>query len=91
MVIVDSLTKSAHFIHVKSTYTAEDYARIYIKEIVNLHWIPLSIISDRVSQFTCHFWKGFQNGLGTQVKLVPLFIIRWMFKRNVIFRPLRTC
>ena len=46
-VIVDRLTKSTHFIHVKSTYRAEDYARLYIDEIVRWHGIPLSIISDR--------------------------------------------
>ena len=54
-VIVDRLTKSAHFIPVKSTYRAEDYARLYIDEIVRWHGIPLSIISDRGVQFTSHF------------------------------------
>ena len=72
-VIVDRLTKSSHFILVKSTYTAKDYARIQINEIVSLHGIPLSIISDRVAQFTSHFWKAFQKGLGTQVKLSTAF------------------
>ena len=48
-VIVDRLTKSAHFIPVKSTYRAEDYARLYIDKIVRWHGIPLSIISDRGS------------------------------------------
>ena len=46
-VIVDRMTKSAHFIHVKSTYRAEDYARHYIHEIVRWHGIHLSIISNR--------------------------------------------
>ena len=46
-VIVDRLNKSAHFISVKSTYRAEDYARLYIDEITTWHGIPLSIISDR--------------------------------------------
>ena len=61
-VIVDKLTKSTYFIHVKSTYTAEYYARIYINDIVSLHGIPLSIISDRGAQFTSRFWKVFQKG-----------------------------
>ena len=56
-VIVDRLTNSAHFIPVKSTYTDEDYARIYINEIVNLHRISLSIISDRGALFTSHFGR----------------------------------
>ena len=57
-VIVDRLTKSAHFIPVKSTYRVEDYARLYIDEIVRWHGIPLSIISDRGAQFTLHFWRS---------------------------------
>ena len=62
LVIVDRLTKSAHFIPVKSTYMKEDYARININEIVSLHGIPLSIISDRGAQFTSHFLEGFSKG-----------------------------
>jgi len=54
-VIVDRLTKSAHFLPVRSTYTAEDYAKLYIKEIVRLHGVPASIIYDRGAQFTAHF------------------------------------
>jgi len=72
-VIVDRLTKSAHFLPVKSTDTAEQYAQLYIKEIVRLHGTPLSIISDRGAQFTANFWKKFQQGLGTQVNLSTAF------------------
>ena len=72
-VIVDRLTKSAHFLPVRSTYTAEDYAKLYIKEIVRLHGVPVSIISDRGAQFTAHFWRSFQRGLGTQVNLSTAF------------------
>ena len=54
-VSVDWLTKSAHFIPVMSTYTTQDYARIYINEIVSLHGIPLSIIFVRGAQFTSVF------------------------------------
>ena len=46
-VIVDRLTKSAHFIPVKVTYNAEKLAKLYISKIVRLHGVPLSIISDR--------------------------------------------
>ena len=56
-VIIDRLTKSAHFIPVKVTYNAEKLARLYISEIVRLHGVPLSIISDRGTQFTSKFWK----------------------------------
>ena len=54
-VVVDRLTRSAHFIPVKSTYSAEDYARIFIDEIVYQHGILLSIISDRGAKFTSRF------------------------------------
>ena len=46
-VVVDRLTKSSHFFPFKSTYSAKDYARIFIDEIVCRHGIPLSIISDQ--------------------------------------------
>ena len=52
---------------------AKDYASIYINQIVSLHGIPLSIISDRGAQFTYHFWKAFKKVLGTQVKLSTAF------------------
>ena len=51
-VIMDRMTKSSHFIIMKSTYRAEHHARLYIDEIVRCHNIPLSIISDRGAQFT---------------------------------------
>ena len=56
-VIVDRLTKSAHFIPVKVTYNAENLAKRYISEIVLLHGVPLSIILDRGTQFTSKFWR----------------------------------
>jgi len=72
-VIVDRMTKSAHFNPVKVSHSMEDYAKLYIREIVKLHGVPLSIISDRGTQFTSHFWKAFQKGLGTNVKLSTTF------------------
>jgi hypothetical protein len=50
--IVDTLTKSAHFIPVRTTYHAPDIARVFISEIVRLHGMPKKIISDRGSVFT---------------------------------------
>ena len=72
-VIVDRMTKSSRFLAVKTTYLVEDYAKVYINEIVRFHGVPLSIISDRGPQFTSHFWKSFQKGLGTQVNLSTTF------------------
>ena len=68
-VIVDRLTKSTHFIPVKTTYHAEDFSKIYLKEIVKLHGAPRSIILDRGTQFTSHYWRSFQKAFGTTVKL----------------------
>ncbi|XP_070050614.1 uncharacterized protein [Nicotiana tomentosiformis] len=72
-VIVDRLKKSTHFLPVKSTDTAEQYAQLYIKEIVMLHGTPVSIISGRGAQITANIWKTFQQGLGTQVNLSTAF------------------
>ena len=72
-VIVDRLTKSTHFLPVRSDYTVEEYAKLYLKEIVRLHGVPISIISDRGAQFTTKFWKSFQRSLGTQVNLSTAF------------------
>ena len=72
-VIVDRLTKSAHFIPVVTTYTSERLAQIYIQEIVRLHGVPISIISDRGPQFTSHFWRAVQSELGTRVELSTAF------------------
>ena len=73
MVIVDIMTKSAHFILVKSTYSTDDCAKIFIDKIVFCHGIMLSIISYRGTQFTSRFWMSFQEGLGTRVKLSSTF------------------
>jgi hypothetical protein len=54
-VIVDRLTKSAHFISVKSNYHPHNYADVYFQQVVRLHGVPESIVLDRGSQFTAHF------------------------------------
>ncbi|KAH0671214.1 hypothetical protein KY285_025427 [Solanum tuberosum] len=69
----DQMTKSAHFLLVKTTYAVEDYAKLYIQEIVRLHGVPVSIISDRDAQFTTRFWKSFQKGLDSKVNLSTTF------------------
>ena len=72
-VVVDRMTKLAHFLPVKTTYGADDYARCYIHDLVRLHGVPLSIISDHGSQFTSYFLRSFQRGLGTKVHLSTTF------------------
>ena len=72
-VIVDRLTKSAHFIPIKITYNAQKLAKLYISEIVRLHGVPLSIISDRGTQFTSKFWRTLDFELGTRLDLSTAF------------------
>ena len=64
-VIVDRLTKSAHFLAVRMTFTLEEFYRLYVREIVQLHGVPISIVSDRDPRFTARFWKSFQKAMGT--------------------------
>ena len=72
-VIVDRLTKSAHFLPVKTTFSAEQLAELYIREIVRLHEVPLSIVFDRDARFTSRFWHGFQSTMGTDLDLSTAF------------------
>ncbi|KAJ9566605.1 hypothetical protein OSB04_002571 [Centaurea solstitialis] len=68
-VIVDRLSKLAHFLPMKETYSMERLARLYIAEIVRLHGTPVSIVSDRDARFTSTFWQSFQREMGTRVNL----------------------
>lgn len=68
-VIVDRLTKSTHFIPVRTNYNVAKLAEIYIAEIVKLHGVPSSIVSDRDPNFTSHFWGELQEALGTKLRL----------------------
>jgi transposase InsO family protein len=69
LVIVDKLTKSAHFILVRDTYDVTDVACMFVSEVIHLHGIPKKIISDRDSRFTSRFWTSLQSALGTQLNL----------------------
>ena len=62
--IVDRLTKIAHFLPVRMTYIAAQYARLYLDRIVPMHGVPISIVSNRGTQFTSWFWRSFQKALG---------------------------
>jgi hypothetical protein len=73
-IVVDTLTKRAHFIPVCTTYQAPDISRVFIDEIVSLHGMPKRIISDRGSMFTRQFWTSFQEALGTQLKFSTVYL-----------------
>ena len=72
-VIVDQLKKSVHFLAVRMTFTLEGFCLLYIRDIVRLHGVPVSIVSDRDSRFTTHFWKSFQKAMGTRLTMSTAF------------------
>ena len=72
-VIVDRLTKSSQFLVVRMTFTQEEFCKLYIQEIVRLHGVPVSIVSDRDPRFTDQFWKSFQRAMGTQLRMSTIF------------------
>ena len=69
LVVVDRLTKYAHFIPWKKKRNAKDLAKVILKEIIANHGIPQSIISNRNKLFTSKFWNTWTQQLGTKVKL----------------------
>ncbi|GJR19233.1 putative reverse transcriptase domain-containing protein [Tanacetum coccineum] len=69
-VIVDRLTKSAHFLPMKETDSIGKLTRQYLKEVVSRHGVPVSIISDRDSKFMSHFWKSLNEALDRHLPLI---------------------
>ena len=67
MVVVDKLSKSAHFIPVKSNYKDVNVAEIFLIEIFRLHGVMKMVISDRDVKFTSNFWKSLFAGLETKI------------------------
>ena len=72
-VIVDRLTKSAHFLPVRLDYSMDRLAELYVSEIFRLHGIPLSIVSDRDPRFNSRFWKELQSAFGTRLNFSTAF------------------
>ena len=72
-VIVDRLTKSAHFLAVKETFSLQRLAELFIREIVRLHGVPVSIVSNRNACFTSKFWRSLQQALGTKLHFSTAF------------------
>ncbi|GJW00754.1 reverse transcriptase domain-containing protein [Tanacetum coccineum] len=68
-VIVDRLTKSAHFLAIREDYSTEKLAKIYVDEIVARHGVPVLIISDRDGRFTSRCWQTVQKALGTRLDM----------------------
>ena len=72
-VIVDRLTKSAHFIAIKATFSVEKLAEIYVSQIVRLHGVPKSIISDHDGRFASRFWTSVHNAMRSKLKFSTAF------------------
>ncbi|GJX69259.1 putative reverse transcriptase domain-containing protein [Tanacetum coccineum] len=99
-VIVDQLTKSAHFLPMKKTDTMEKLTQLYLKEIMCRHGVPISIISNQDSHFTSRFWKSLQKALGTYLEnlkkclaegdiIVPMDEIQLDDKLHMIEEPVK--
>ena len=73
---MDRLTKSSHFLAVWMTFTLEEFYLLYIREIVRLHGVPVSIVSDRNPRFMANFWKNFQKAMGTQLTMSTAFYLQ---------------
>ena len=72
-VIVDRLTKSSHFLPIKITWNPEKLAELFLREIVRLHGVPKTIVSDRDGRFTSRFWKSLHAAMGTQLRFSTAF------------------
>ena len=72
-VIVDRLTKTAHFLTIKKTYSTDRLARLYVNRIVCLHMVPVSIVSDKGAIFTSVFWQKLYKAMGTRLDFITAF------------------
>jgi len=68
-VIVDKLTKCAYFLAINQKWSLDKLAELYVREVVRLHGVPTSIVSDRDPRFTSRFWQSLQAVLGTQLRM----------------------
>ncbi|GJT80106.1 putative nucleotidyltransferase, ribonuclease H [Tanacetum coccineum] len=72
-VVVDRLTKTAHFLPIRKDFSISRLAEMFQQEIVRLHWYSSAIVIDRDPRFTSRFWKGLQNAWGTRLKFSTAF------------------
>ena len=70
---MDQLTKSAHFITYSMTYPIERISRMYLQQVVHMHRVAMSIVSDRDAWFTLKFWESLQEEIDTSLKKSTAF------------------
>ena len=68
-VIVDRLTMTSHFLPFKTRWSVSKLIELFVSEIVRIHGVSVSIVSDRDPWFTSHFWRSFQEALGTELHM----------------------
>ena len=90
-VIVDCLTKSAHFIPFRLRQSTELLAKKYLQEMVRLHDVSVNIVSNRDTRFLSHFWRSLQKSLGTRLKFNTAYHPQTMGNQSGQSRFLRTC
>lgn len=73
LVVVDRLTKSAHFLATRSSDYVDKLARLYVKEVLRIHGILVSIVSNRDLRFTSRLWGSFQQAIGTNLNFSIAF------------------
>jgi hypothetical protein len=82
MVVVNKLTKVAHFIPIKMMHRETNIAKIYMNEIVELHSMPKAIVSDKDPKFTSNFWKGLFKGFETKFQHSISSRVGWADKED---------
>ena len=72
-VVVDRLMKSAHFLPVSNDDSLDKLAQLYVDEIVRIHGVPISIVSDRDPRLTSRFWSSLQDAMRTRLQFSTTF------------------
>ena len=90
-VLVGKLTRTVHFLPIKKTYSTDRLVRLYINQIVCLHGVLVSIVSNRGATFTSVFWQELHKAIGRRLDFSLLFILKLMVSLKGLFRLWRIC